>query len=315
MSSRYSEVCTKEYLLMASRELTALIHLLTSRPIPENVTVADRRQGFDRLADKFPVEPDVTCEKVDAAGVPAEWVVAPGAENRRVLLYLHGGGYVIGSINTHRDLAGRLSRAAAARVLLIDYRLAPEYPHPAAVEDATTAYRWLRRHGATPAHTVIAGDSAGGGLTIATLVTLRDAGEALPAAGVCISPWVDLEGIGESMTTRASVDPIVQRQGLVWFANLYLGGAHPRTPLAAPLYADLHGLPPLFIHVGTAETLLDDATRLAERARTAGVDVTLEVCEEMIHVWHLFAAMLPEGQQAIERVGAYIRQRTGAAHG
>ena len=300
---------------MASRELTALIHLLTSRPMPENATVADRRQGFDMLAAKFPVAPDITCEQVDAAGVPAEWVVAPGAESRRILLYLHGGGYVIGSINTHRDLAGRLSRAAAARVLLIDYRLAPEYPHPAAVEDATTAYRWLLRHGATPAHTVIAGDSAGGGLTIATLVALRDAGEALPAAGVCISPWVDLEGIGESMTTRASVDPIVQRQGLVWFANLYLGGANPRTPLAAPLYADLHSLPPLFIHVGTAETLLDDATRLAERARTAGVDVTLEVCEEMIHVWHLFAAMLPEGQQAIERVGAYIRQRTGAAHG
>ncbi len=298
---------------MASRELTALIHLLTSRPMPENATVADRRQGFDTLAAKLPVAPDVTCDKVDAAGVPAEWVVAPGAESRRVLLYLHGGGYVVGSINTHRDLAGRLSRAAAARVLLIDYRLAPEYPHPAAVEDATTAYRWLLRHGATPAHTVIAGDSAGGGLTIATLVALRDAGDALPAAGVCLSPWVDLEGIGESITTKASVDPIIQRQGLVWLANLYLGGANPRTPLAAPLYADLHGLPPLFIHVGTAEILLDDATRLAERAKTAGVDVTLEVCEEMIHVWHLFAAMLPEGQQAIERVGAYIRQRTSTA--
>jgi acetyl esterase/lipase len=265
------------------------------------------------LAAKFPVAPDVRYEKVDAAGVPAEWVVAPGAQSERVLLYLHGGGYVIGSINTHRDLAGRLSQAAAARVLLIDYRLAPEHPHPAAVEDATTAYRWLLRHGAIPAHTIIAGDSAGGGLTVATLVALRDAGEALPAAGVCISPWVDLEGIGESMTTKASVDPIVQRQGLVWFANLYLGGANPRTPLAAPLYADLHGLPPLFIHVGTAETLLDDATRLAERAKTAGVDVTLEACEEMIHVWHLFAAMLPEGQQAIERVGAYIRQHTATA--
>jgi acetyl esterase/lipase len=298
---------------MASRELTALIHLLTSRPILENATVAERRQGFDLLAAKFPVAPDVTCTSVDAAGVPAEWVVAPGAESGRVLLYVHGGGYVIGSRNTHRDLAGRLSRAAAARVLLIDYRLAPESPHPAAVEDATAAYRWLLRHGATPAHTVIAGDSAGGGLTVATLVALRDAGDALPAAGVCLSPWVDLEGIGESMTTRASVDPIVQRQALVWFADLYLGGANPRTPLAAPLYADLHGLPPLLIHVGAAETLLDDATRLAERARTAGVEVTLDVWEEMIHVWHLFAAMLPEGQQAIEHVGAYIRQRTGAA--
>jgi acetyl esterase/lipase len=297
---------------MASRELTALIHLLTSRPTPENATVADRRQGFDLLAAKFPIAPDITCEKVDAVGVPAEWLVAPGAESGRVLLYLHGGGYVIGSINTHRDLAGRLSRAAAARVLLIDYRLAPEHPQPAAVEDATAAYRWLLRNGAAPARTVIAGDSAGGGLTVATLVALRDAGEPLPAAGVCLSPWVDLEGIGESMTTKASVDPIVQRPGLLWFANLYLGGAHPRTPLAAPLYADLHGLPPLFIHVGTAETLLDDATRLADRAKAAGVDVTLEAWEEMIHVWHLFAALLPEGQQAIERLGASIRQRTAA---
>ena len=297
---------------MASRELTALIHLLTSRPTPENATVADRRQGFDMLAAKFPMAPDITCEKVDAAGVPAEWLVAPGAESGRVLLYLHGGGYVIGSIHTHRDLAGRLSRAAAARVLLIDYRLAPEHPQPAAVEDATAAYRWLLRNGAAPARTVIAGDSAGGGLTVATLVALRDAGEPLPAAGVCLSPWVDLEGIGESMTTKASVDPIVQRPGLLWFANLYLGGAHPRTPLAAPLYADLHGLPPLFIHVGTAETLLDDATRLADCAKAAGVDVTLEAWEEMIHVWHLFAALLPEGQQAIERLGAYIRQRAAA---
>jgi acetyl esterase/lipase len=295
---------------MASRELTALIHLLTSRPMPENATVADRRQGFDMLAAKFPTAPDIRCEQVDAGGVPAAWVVAPGAEASRVVLYLHGGGYVIGSINTHRDLAGRLSRAAAARVLLIDYRLAPEHPYPAAVEDATVAYRWLLGHGATPARTVIAGDSAGGGLTVATLVALRDAGDPLPAAGVCLSPWVDLEGIGASMTTRASVDPIVQRPGLLWFASLYLGSADPRTPLAAPLYADLQGLPPLLIHVGEAETLLDDATRLAERARAAGVNVTLEAWEDMIHVWHLFAPMLPEGQQGVERVGEYMRQHT-----
>ena len=164
--------------------------------------------------------------------------------------------------------------------------------------------------GATPARMVIAGDSAGGGLTVATLVALRDAGDPLAAAGVCLSPWVDLEGIGTSITTKAGVDPIVQKPGLLWFASLYLGGADPRTPLAAPLYADLHDLPPLLIHAGTAETLLDDATRLAERAKAAGVNVTLEAWEDMIHVWHLFAAMLPEGQQAVERVGEYVRQRT-----
>jgi acetyl esterase/lipase len=227
------------------------------------------------------------------------------------MLYLHGGGYVIGSITTHRELAGRLSRAAAARVLIIDYRLAPEHPYPAAVEDATTAYRWLLQNGAMPARTVIAGDSAGGGLTVATLLALRDAGEPLPAAGVCLSPWTDMEGIGESMRTKAGVDPIVQRAGLLHFADLYLHGADPRSPLAAPLYANLQGLPPLLIQVGTRETLLDDATRLATRAQAEGVEVTLEPWEDMIHVWQLFAPLLPEGQQAIERIGEYVRQHAG----
>src|ERR671930_750563 len=292
---------------MASRELTALIHLLTSRPMPENATVADRRQGFDMLAAKFPVAPDVTCDKVDAAGVPAQWVVAPGAERRRVLLYLHGGGYVVGSLTTHRDLAGRLSRAAAARVLVIDYRLAPEHPFPAAVEDATAAYRWLVSRGTDPAHIAIAGDSAGGGLTLATLIALRDGGDPLPAAAACLSPWVDLEGGGASMTSKAAVDPFVRREMIQFMAQQYLGGRDLRTPLAAPLYADLQGLPPLLIQVGTAEVLLDDATRIAERARAAGVEVSLEVWDDMIHVWQLFAPILAEGQQAIKRIGAFIR--------
>jgi acetyl esterase/lipase len=218
-------------------------------------------------------------------------------------------GYVIGSINTHRDLASRLSLAAAARVLLIDYRLAPEHPFPAAVDDATAAYRWLLSSGADPSHMVIAGDSAGGGLTVATLVALRDAGTPLPAAGVCLSPWVDLECSGESMTTKAAADPMVRRDGLMKMAEWYLAGQPPRTPLAAPLYADLSGLPPLLIQVGTAEVLLDDSTRLAERARKAGVTVTLEPWEDMIHVWQAFAALLPEGRQAIDRIGEFITQQ------
>jgi acetyl esterase/lipase len=193
---------------------------------------------------------------------------------------------------------------------LIGYRLAPEHPHPAAVEDATAAYRWLLAQGLSPKRVAIAGDSAGGGLTIATLVALRDAGEKLPAAGVCLSPWVDLEGIGDSMTTKAELDPMVKKDGLVQLATLYLGGKHPRTPLAAPLYADLSGLPPLLILVGTWETLLDDASRIAERARKAGVAVTYEPAEGMIHVWQLFASMLDEGQQSIERIGEYVRSKT-----
>jgi acetyl esterase/lipase len=224
------------------------------------------------------------------------------------MLYLHGGGYVIGSLTTHRGLAGRLSQAAKARVLLIDYRLAPEHPFPAAVEDATAAYRWLLAHGCTPARLAIAGDSAGGGLTVATLVALRDAGQPLPAAGVCLSPWTDLEGLGESVTSKASADPIVQKEMLLRLASCYLGDADPRTPLAAPLYADLRGLPPLLVQVGTAEILLDDALRLAERAKAAGVAVTLEAWDDMIHVWQLFAPLLPEGQQAIARIGEFVQQ-------
>jgi epsilon-lactone hydrolase len=260
------------------------------------------------MGSKLPPPDNVQTEAVDAGGVRAEWVTAPPADPQRVMLYRHGGGYVVGSIATHRGLAGRLSQAARARVLLIDYRLAPEHPFPAALEDATAAYRWLLAGGFTPARLTIAGDSAGGGLTVATLVALRDAGQPLPAAGVCLSPWTDLEGLGDSATTKAGVDPIVQKDMLLRMASCYLGETPPRTPLAAPLYADLQGLPPLLVQVGTSEILLDDALRLAERATAAGVAVTLEPWEGMIHVWQLCAPMLPEGQEAIERIGAFVRQ-------
>jgi len=297
---------------MPSQELGFVIDMLRSRPVSPDVTVAEMRAGLEAMVSAFHVTSDATFESTDAGGMPAEWVAAPAATAERIILYLHGGGYVVGSINTHRDLAARLSRAAAARVLLIDYRLAPEHPHPAAVEDAVAAYRWLLSTGAAASRIVVAGDSAGGGLTVATLVALRDGGTPLPAAGVCLSPWVDLEGIGESMTAKAAADPMVQRDPLRKMAALYLGGQDPRTPLAAPLYANLSGLSPLLIQVGTAETLLDDSTRLAERARKAGVNVTLEPWEDMIHVFQAFAPILPEGREAIERIGAFVKQQTGA---
>jgi acetyl esterase/lipase len=295
---------------MASPQLAMILQMMRSQPAAPDPTVEQMRAGFEGVVALFPTAPDVVREPVKAGGVSAEWLSTPGAADDRAVLYLHGGGYAIGSLNTHRDLVSRISRASGARCLSVDYRLAPEHPHPAAVEDATSAYRWLLAQGFDPSRVVVAGDSAGGGLTVATLIALRDAGTPLPAAGVCLSPWVDLETVGESMTSKAAEDPIVQRDGLLQMAAWYLGGADARTPLASPLHADLRGLPPLLVHVGTAETLLDDATRLADRGRAAGVDVTLEPWDEMIHVWHLFAAMLPEGDQAIARIGEYIRKQT-----
>jgi len=295
---------------MSQEQLQTIIQQLRANPLLEQSDLAVVRAGFEQMGAMFPVPSDVKREPVKAGTVKAEWVSAPGAAGDRAILYLHGGGYAIGSINTHRALAADISRAAKARGLVIDYRLAPECPYPAAVEDATAAYRWIVKQGISPKRIAIAGDSAGGGLTIATLVALRDAGDPLPAAGVCLSPWVDLEAIGESMTRCAELDPMVKKDGLLQLAGLYLGGQNPRTPLAAPLYADLSGLPPLLIQVGTWETLLDDASRIAERARKAGVDVSYEPWEGMIHVWQLFASMLDEGKQAIERIGEFVRGKT-----
>jgi acetyl esterase/lipase len=273
-------------------------------------TPQEMRPVLERLFTDFPSARQVKCEPVSAGGVKAEWITAANAAADRAILYLHGGGYIMGSINTHRELIARLSKAAQARILALDYRLAPEHPFPAPVEDATAAYRWMLAQGLKPSRIAVAGDSAGGGLTVAALVAFRDAGLPMPAAGIPISPWVDLEAIGESMKTRSSQDPIVKPEMIREIARVYLAGQNPRSPLAAPLYADLHGLPPLLIHVGDAEALLDDSKRLAERAKAAGVDVTLEVWPEMPHVWHLFAHFLPEGQQAIDRAGEFVRKLT-----
>jgi monoterpene epsilon-lactone hydrolase len=295
---------------MASNELQMLTNILRSQPKLSGLGIQEQRAQMEVGFTQFKVPPDVRCDPVDAGGVPAEWITAPNVVPERVVYYLHGGGYVIGSINTHREMISRLSRAASARVLIIDYRLAPENPFPAALDDSVAAYHWLLSVGVDPARLIIAGESAGGGLTVATLVALRDAGEPLPRAGVCLSPWVNLEQLGESVATKEGMDPLVDRDiGLTW-AKAYLGGIDPRTPLASPLYADLTGLPPLLIQVGTAEILFDDARRLADRARAAGVDVTLEPWDDMIHMWHFFAAMLPEGQQAIDRIGEFVREHT-----
>jgi monoterpene epsilon-lactone hydrolase len=270
------------------------------------------RAAFSAAFSAFPSAGEVKCEPVSANGVKAEWITANNAAPDRVILYLHGGGYVMGSIDTHRELVARLSKAAQARGLALEYRLAPENPFPAAVDDAITAYRWLLAQGYKPGRIVIAGDSAGGGLTISTLLAVRDLGAPAPAAGVCISPWVDFEAEGASMTSRAAQDPLVSREMILKIARMYVGeNGSLREPLAAPINAVLNDLPPLFIQVGDAETLLDDSTRLADRAEEAGVDVKLQIWEEMPHVWHLAAPILPEGQEAIDKIGEFVRERTG----
>jgi epsilon-lactone hydrolase len=295
---------------MTATQLDGLVTLLRSRAAPPDYDVAQARERFEKTAVFLGGAPDAKCEKVDAGGVPAEWVMAPGCDTGRAILYLHGGGYAIGSLNTHRRLAYDISAASAAKVLLIDYRLAPEHPFPAAIDDAASAWRWLLQQGFAANRMAIAGDSAGGGLTIATLVNLRDKKLGLPACAVAISPWVDLEGLGNSLTTRSAQDPMVQKDGLLWMAQMYLNGKDARTPLAAPLHADLKGLPPTLVQVGTAETLLDDAIRIAEKMHAAGVDARLAIWPNMLHVFPLFAPILSEGRDGCIEIGTFIRSKT-----
>ena len=294
---------------MADRGIDVVRAHLAKLPPSDSLTTAERRAQYERAEKVFPTPPDVKVERVNVPAAPAEWLRPPSAVPGRVVLYLHGGGYVIGSPRSHRHLAAAIAGAAEASALLLDYRLAPEHPFPAAVEDATAAYRWLLDQAIAPEHIVIAGDSAGGGLTVATLLALREARVPLPAGGVCISPWVDLTCSGASYATKAAADPIVRRAGVEEMARAYLGATPPRTPLASPLFADLRGVPPLLIHVGSDEVLLDDAVQLAERAKAAGVDATLEIYDRMIHVWHWFLPMLDEAQTAVNAIGRFVRSR------
>ncbi len=294
---------------MADRGIDVVRAHLAKLPPSDSLTTAERRAQYERAEKVFLTPLDVKVERVNAPAAPAEWLRPPSAAPGRVVLYLHGGGYVIGSPRSHRHLAAAIAGAAGASALLLDYRLAPEHPFPAAVEDATSAYRWLLDQAIAPERIVIAGDSAGGGLTVATLLALREARVPLPAGGVCISPWVDLTCSGASYDTKAAADPIVRRSGVEEMARAYLGATPPRTPLASPLFADLRGLPPLLIHVGSDEVLLDDAVQLAERAKAAGVHATLEIYDRMIHVWHWFLPMLDEARTAVEAIGRFVRSR------
>jgi phosphinothricin tripeptide acetyl hydrolase len=298
---------------MASDQLKIVVNMLRNAPAVDGADVLTMRQNMAKATAAAPRPQGVAFTPVRANGVPAEWTVADGARGDVAIVYFHGGGYVMGSLDTHRGHCARISRAARARVLSVDYRLGPEHPHPAAVEDAVAAVRFARESGVAPGRTAVAGDSAGGGLTLAALVALRDAGDPLPAAGLCISPWTDLAATGASIATKAAEDPMVRPADLALMADAYLAGRDPKTPLASPLYADLAGLPPLLIQVGSAEILLDDAVRVAERASKAGVAAELRVWQDMIHVWHAFADLLPEGQQAVDEMAAFLEAQLARA--
>lgn len=296
---------------MPDPELDAIRAAIAANPRPPGL--AERRARLDALGGQFPLPADVRTERVEANGVPAEWTATPAADAGRVLLFIHGGGYASGSIASHRAMVAEAGRQAGMRTLAPEYRLAPENPFPAALNDALATYRFLVSSGIEPGRIVIGGDSAGGGLTLATMLSLRGAGEALPACAWCISPWTDLEMTGCSITGKAGIDPMIQKDYLEGLARAYLGGQSARDPLVSPLHADLRGLPPLLIQVGSAETLLDDSVRLAGVAGAADVAVRLEIYPEMIHVWPLFHQKLAAGRLALEAAGRFMRGRLGGA--
>ncbi len=291
---------------MAQNEIDAIRALLSGKPRP--VGWAERRARIEEVGSVWPVAEDVELTAVDAGGIPGEWSTVPGSDRSRVLLFFHGGGYCSGSIRSHRRLVTEAGRAAAARTLAIAYRLAPEHPFPAALDDALAAWHFLRRQGIAAPHVAVGGDSAGGGLTVALINALRDAGEEGPGCAWLISPWTDLTMSGATLATKDVVDPLIHTAYLEELAAAYVpAGVDRKDPRVSPLYSDLKGFPPTLIQVGSAETLLADATRFAEAAGSADVAVTLQIWPRMIHAWPMWNAHLRAGRDALTGAGAFIR--------
>ena len=293
---------------MAETEIDAIRKLLSSKPRP--VGWAERRARLDEVGSLWPVADDVKCESVDCDSVRGEWSLAPGSDPSRVLLFFHGGGYCSGSILSHRRMVTEAGRAARIRTLAIDYRRAPEHPYPAAHDDAMAAWRFLRSQGIAADSIAVGGDSAGGNLTLSLIHRLRAAGEGLPACVWLVSPWTDLTMSGATLETKDAIDPIIHKTYLDELAEAYVPASMDRKdPLISPLFANFCGFPPVLIQVGSAETLLSDATRLAEAAGSADVDVTLEIWPHMIHAWPVWNAGLEDGRRALAKAGEFIGGR------
>lgn len=293
---------------MAS-EIEQVRALLVGKPRP--VGWAERRQRMDEICAVDAPAKDITFTPLTIGNVPAEWSLAPGSDPGKVLLYLHGGGYCSGSVRSHRGMVGEAGREAGVRTLALGYRLAPEFPFPAALEDAVAAYRFLRASGVPARRIAIGGDSAGGGLSLATVLSLRAAGEPLPGCLWLLSPWVDLEMTGASMNAKDAVDPLIHRDYLEDLADAYTAGASRRVPLISPLHADLSGLPPAVVQVGACETLLDDAVRITRALGAANVPTVLEIWPDMIHAWPIWWKRLAPGRGALAGAGRFIRDSLG----
>jgi monoterpene epsilon-lactone hydrolase len=294
-------------------ELERLEAMFRSRPA--SLSNEQRRAAYDALGDIYPLAADVRVDPVTAHGVPAEWTHTPAAHTSEVILYLHGGGYAWGSLKSHRHLASELGRAATMRTLALDYRRAPECPFPQALDDAVRGYRYLLDAGFKPTQAAVAGDSAGAGLAVALLVRLKELGLPQPACALLLSPWVDMTVTADSYSRNAKRDPVLNRDVMHFLAEQYLGHRPRQTPLASPVFADLSGIAPLTIFVGSTESLLDDAMALARAAGLADVSVRLEIWPKMFHIWPNYHQVLAQGRQGVVRAGRLLREAMDAAAG
>jgi acetyl esterase/lipase len=296
---------------LPDHELERLEAMLRARPA--SLSIEQRRAASDALGDLFPLAPDVRVEQVGALGVPAEWTSTPVAGSSGVILYLHGGGYVWGSLKSHRHLVSEVGRAAMMKTLALDYRRAPEFPFPHALQDALSGYRFLLESGFKPHQIAVAGDSAGAGLAVALLVRLKEEGLQQPACALLLSPWVDMTATADSYRRNANRDPVLGREIMQFLAEQYLGNRPRETPLASPVFADLGGIAPLTIFVGATEALLDDAIALTRAAGLADVSVRLEIWPKMFHIWPNYHPVLAQGRQGVARAGRLLREAVEAA--